>query len=115
MPRNNNWVCFACRVVIRKPSGITQLPKCPDCGSECFFLGHKVEVPNQRNLRAWRELHLDCRERELNRREKSSQEKVRRTHDIEQEIARIKALPENAGRRSYIKGLEAWLKKVSTK
>jgi hypothetical protein len=112
MPSNYNWVCFTCRVVIRRPSGISCVPNCPDCGSECFFLGHKVAVPNQRNKRAWRELHLDCRERELSRREKDSREKVRLTHDIEKEITRMNSLPSNAGRRSYIKGLEAWLDKV---
>ena len=46
MPASNyNWVCFDCRFVTRLSKTSRRLPKCAECGSDCYCLGYKVEIP----------------------------------------------------------------------
>lgn len=44
---NCNWVCFDCRFVTRQAKMSRHIPKCADCGSDCYCLGYKVEIPKK--------------------------------------------------------------------
>ena len=103
---NHNYVCFDCRTAIRYPKTAAAAPKCRECGEECFCLGYKVEIPKHDDIKAWRELRAECERRELACEESISLRGVRRQHFVEQEIRRLRNLPDNRDRNRQIKKLE---------
>ena|SRR5436189_3902069 len=102
---NYSWVCFECRLVVRQPKTAKRIPKCLACGSECYCLGYKVEIPKQEDARGWRRLRDDCRARELHWAEVKAVAKVREAHDAERRIAQLLALPTNKERSNLIEKL----------
>ena len=46
---NRKWLCFACRVAIRRPVN-AEKALCPACGQPCECIGHKMV----NDARPWR-------------------------------------------------------------
>ncbi len=114
MPVSNyNYVCFRCRTAIRHPQKSTSAPKCLACGEECFGLGSKVEIPRRTELRKWHALELECQRRTGAAADRRNLQKVRRQHFVEQEIRRLRELPENRDRNRHIKKLQAELQRIA--
>lgn len=90
---------------MRKTRPLARVPLCTSCGSECFNLGHKVEVPKKSDQGAWRELRDECRRRAMTAIDEAAVRKVRRKHATEKEIVRLSAMPENRDRTRQIKKL----------
>jgi hypothetical protein len=67
-----------------------------------FCLGYKVEVPKKEDVRGWRRLREDCRERELSSADARHVARVREQHEAERRIAQLAALPENKERAKLI-------------
>ena len=103
---NNNWVCFKCRMAKRQPKSLAQVPHCLDCESEMFCLGHKVKIPSKENVGAWKGLWEDSSKFERVIHVRRTIGRVRRVHETEREILRLKALPENPERSQYIASLK---------
>jgi len=103
---NHNYVCFECRTTIRHAKTAKKKPHCLSCGAECFNLGYKVEVPKHDDLRAWRELRAECERRAEVARQERAVRSVRKQHFLEQEINRMRQMPENRDRSRQIKQLE---------
>jgi hypothetical protein len=115
MPSNSNWVCFDCHLSIREPSSSGRTLKCLRCGGDCFNLGRKVAIPKKGDTRAWRKLHLDCRERQLSSMENRTKYQVHRIHSIERRVAKLKQLPASIGREKLIQNLESQLQIANVK
>jgi len=109
---NYNYVCFECRTAIRHPKTATHAPKCRDCGNECFCLGYKVEIPKHADIRSWRELLAECERRASYFEETIEFRGVRRQHFLEQEILRLRQMPDNRDRNRQIKKLEEELARI---
>ena len=108
---NYDWVCFDCRQSMRRP-GYDFDVRCSSCGEQAVCLGTKVEVPPKSKAARWKALHeqyLASGRWWAQYRYKAT---VRRTHDLEQEIARLSAMPENSGRQSRIKRLRTELASI---
>jgi len=110
---NHNYVCFECRTAIRYPKTAQEAPKCRECGAECFCLGYKVEIPKHDDIKAWRELRAECERRELASHETLTLRGVRRQHFVEQEIRRLREMPDNRDRNRQIKKLEEELARIT--
>jgi hypothetical protein len=87
---------------------------CAVCRRECVSLGYKIPAPRRSRPDEWQRLQsliaLWRRQRVAER----ARRRVRRTHDLEQEIARLEAMPSNPGRKSRIKRLKRCLSAVSS-
>jgi len=101
---NHNWVCFSCRLAVRRPSQAIAA-RCAACREQCVCLGHKIPIPPRTKLRQWRDLRnwvFRQRGEQLLRKERM---RVRTTHAIEQEIVRFEATPGDLGRKGTIRRL----------
>ena|SRR5690606_19995624 len=100
------WVCFDCRAAVRRNTAFAGEVPCPTCGKLCSYLGYKIPVPPKDKRREWSDLR-DQLARERSARDLAAEEAaVRRRHDLEQEIARLEALPANDGRSKAIQLLK---------
>lgn len=54
MPFHVTWVCFECRLSVRRP-GIAKKSDvmCPNCGKRCFCLWTEARIPPRQARRAW--------------------------------------------------------------
>jgi len=109
---NYNYVCFECRTAIRHPKAATEAPKCRDCGMGCFCLGYKVEVPKRDDIRSWLDLRAECERRTSVSEEAIEFSGVRRQHFLEQEILRLRQMPDNKDRNRQIKKFEEELARL---
>ena len=102
---NYAWVCFNCRVTVRR-HGTAKNVRCSTCALPCHCLGWQTPIPPKSKDKDWEALRENyfglLRERALN----SQVELVRHRHELEQEIRRLEAMPENTGRTSAIKKLK---------
>jgi hypothetical protein len=103
---NYNWVCFDCRFVTRQPKTSRRVPKCIECGSDCFCLGYKVEIPKRSDDRGWRALHRESRKRHLASADKRAIRRVREVHAAERRVAHLRSLGPNKDREKIIQELE---------
>ena len=92
---NHNWVCFDCRFVKRQPGHEHRIPKCNECGSDCFCIGHKVEIPKKSDMRGWKTLRLESRKRYFEWSERQAVWRVRQTHATERQIVHLHSLGPN--------------------
>lgn len=107
---NYNWVCFECRNTIRQAKTSRRIPRCPDCGADCYCLGYKVEIPRKSDARGWRRLHLDCRQRELAWSEQQAVKRVRDAHATERRIADLHSRGANRDRDKLLAELKQKLR-----
>lgn len=103
---NAVYVCWDCRVAIKADRDDVL---CPHCGGGCACIGRKIAVPAKSKVAEWREMrerfYAERRELALWR----QREHVNEVHALEQELARMKAMPDNPGRAVQIKLLEKQL------
>jgi hypothetical protein len=107
---NYNWACFECREAVRR--GIATYSRrvaCPKCGATTRFLGDKIPIPPKRDAKSWLALRSQLAKAQRDRAMKRFEANVRRRHDLEQEIVRLRSLPTNAGRQQAIKFLRKQL------
>ncbi len=108
---NYAWVCFSCHMAVRRPGTATDV-KCPSCGLLCECIGHKTPIPPKSKPKAWEALRQSffnsLRERIANQ----ESMRVRRVHNLEQEIEKLESLPKNTGRSQAVKVLKIRLGKV---
>jgi hypothetical protein len=67
-----------------------------------FCLGYKVEVPKKEDVRGWRRLRDECRERAIVAAGIGSVARVREQHAAERRISELLALPPNRERAKLI-------------
>ena len=108
---NRKWLCFACRIAIRRPVNADKV-LCPACGQPCECIGHKIPVPPKAKIRAWDELRIRFYQARREYLLAVEKHRVRQIHDLEQEISRLAAMPENAGRQVAIKQLKKRLEAI---
>src|SRR4051794_32496169 len=104
---NYAWVCFSCRRAVRR-QGRSSNVRCPNCAQPCECLGSKVPIPprSKAKAKAWEQL---CVRFYRFRREsllRAHKNRVRLTHDLEREIARLEAMTQNQGRSETISCLK---------
>ena len=99
---NHNWVCFDCHFVKRQPKTAKRVPKCPECGSDCFCLGYKVEIPKKSDTSGWSKLRAECQRRHLASSDMQAIRRVREAHTAERQIARLRTLGPNKDREKII-------------
>lgn len=108
---NHNWVCFECRFSIRQKKYTDHIPKCLECGRDCYCLGYKVEIPKRGERKRWNEIKEESDRRDLEMSALDDRQKVRRRHALEKEIVKLEAMEPNEGRKSHIKKLKRDLAK----
>lgn len=107
-----NFVCFKCRVAVRREPYSGDAVVCPTCGEECRNIGYKILVPPKSKSEAWRQLH----EQYFGERRKILEDavavSVRGKHNLEKEIAKLEARAENEGRAREIRRLRRRLESL---
>jgi hypothetical protein len=102
---NKKWVCFGCRVAVRRPQSDKAEVLCSECGKPCSYIGYKIPVPPKGKVREWKllqeQLHSERSRKEI----AITKSQVRRKHELEQEIVRLEAMPKNEGRTKAVKQL----------
>ena len=92
---NATWVCFDCRQAVRRPEYMVEVIACPRCGQPMGYLGDKIRIPTQRQIKAWRRLwkSIYSSPRPITK----IPEQLRSWHvtRLEAEIARLEAMPKN--------------------
>ena len=118
---NGTWVCFECRLAVRRPTwrlvtylrpwliGSTDVGKvrCAKCRESCHFLGPTIEIPPKQDVAAWNRLREQVAEVHNTAADERFKESVRRRHDLEQRIRELETRPANSGRDALIKKLRA--------
>ncbi len=104
------WVCFDCREAVRRDTQYLGAVPCSKCAKPCRYLGYKIPVPPKRDLSTWEALRNQLNAEKLQRQERVFETGVRRRHALEQEIAKLEARPENAGRKAAVRELRKQLK-----
>jgi len=99
---NSSWICFDCRLAVRRPTQFVGEVVCPECGVGCWCLGYKIPVPPKRDARAWRQLQESQVAQQDAQVDAARQARVRSRHDLEQEIRRLEAMPSSPGRAKAI-------------
>jgi hypothetical protein len=102
--QNFTWVCFDCKASYRRGFTPSEV-RCGICGKECAYLGTKVPIPRRANVTGWAALRGRYFENEREYERQWYEARRQATHETEREIARLEALPPNAGRRSAVKRL----------
>lgn len=99
---NATWACFDCREAVRRPTQYAGDVPCPRCGQACTYLGTKIPLPPKRDAKAWQELRDELCQRRLADQDRAWRMRVRRRHQLEQQIAKLAAQPRNDGRAQKI-------------
>jgi uncharacterized Zn finger protein (UPF0148 family) len=100
------WVCFNCQTAVRRNTAFDGDVPCPTCGRSCSYLGYKIPVPPKSKSREWAALRDQLARERMQRELASDVSEVRDRHSLEQEIARLEALPVNEGRAKAIRLLQ---------
>lgn len=109
MPSNHNYVCFECRINLRRSKVASEAPRCPSCGNECSCLGYKIPIPPRHDERAWSELLDQSREQALRTLADRREENVRLVHELERQIVELSRRPSNPGRERTLSELRSRL------
>ena len=108
----HTWVCFTCRQRLRRSARGLSV-RCPSCGDQCEHLGTKIEAPPKSKVRAWSALREWYFARKRANIVMLEEQRVRRKHWLEREVAKHMLLTEDKQRRAYIRKLEEELAKIS--
>jgi len=109
----HKFICFKCRISVKRELHPETQVKCPSCGSKCEWIGVKIPVPPKKNIKAWESLKHQLLEEESSLIENNKIEHIKRKHEIEKEIQKLELKPENSGRLSLIKQLKKELKNIN--
>lgn len=110
---NKKWVCFGCRIAVRRSQNDDAPVLCSECGNSCAYLGYKIPVPPKSKIREWEQLQTQINQKEKETTVARIKVLVRRKHDLEQEIARLEAMPRNEGRAKAVKLLRKKLEALN--
>ncbi len=124
---NGNWVCFDCRKSRRIAYSrfVTFLRSwiigsvgdrsitCTSCQKPCRFLGHRIDIPDERDDRGWRKLAASINETYSMQRDGMAKLDTRRKHQIERRIIELQERPANADRDELILELQTELKELN--
>src|SRR5687768_8535882 len=99
------WVCFDCRAAVRRSTTFAGEVPCPTCGKLCSYLGYKVPVPHKDKAKDWSALRNQLSRERIQNDLAADIAAVRDRHALEQEIARLEAMPPNQGRAQAIRML----------
>lgn len=105
VPSHHNFVCFNCRVAVRRPKTIASAPPCALCGGKCRDIGYKIPVPPKEAVDAWVRLAASLQDSEDRRIVAQKQARVARMHELERRIERLSRLPTSDGRERTIRDL----------
>lgn len=100
------WVCFDCQIAVRRNTAFDGDVPCPNCGRSCSYLGYKIPVPPKAKNREWAALRAQLAYELMQKELASDVSAVRDRHALEQEIARLDALPANERRTRAIRLLQ---------
>lgn len=109
---NANWICFDCRVCVRRDPYEVQSVACPDCGKACRAVGTKVAIPPQRANRAWSRLLKWLNDQRHESMQVRYLARQRRRHQLERMLAEIAQRPLNRGLKTYQKELQQELNEL---
>ena len=112
VPSNHNYVCFECRVNVRRFALAEVAPLCPQCGRGCTDLGYKVPIPEKSDLVAWQRIEVDLREFKRRLLMTQEEERVATTHELERQIEDLESRPTNVGRERTIRDLRKRLQEL---
>ena len=112
MASNHNFVCFDCRVAVRRPKTSATAPLCSRCRNACRDIGYKIAVPSKKDTNGWKRLHATLRERERRRGRTLLKERVALIHELERRIERLSMLPTQPGRHRTIRELRKRLREA---
>ena len=99
------WVCFECRAAVRRSTAFAGEVSCPTCSKPCAYLGYKIPVPPKAKTREWAALHQQLSRERIQQELDAEASAVRHKHELEQEIARLEAMPANEGRAKAVRSL----------
>jgi DNA-directed RNA polymerase subunit RPC12/RpoP len=103
---NRKFVCFDCRVAVRRNANTTKAVLCPNCGKETVNIGYKIPIPPKTKVSEWQalreQIHLQITESVMNQHRNRAAE----IHALEKEIEKMASLPSNTGRESLLKELK---------
>ena len=103
---NRKFVCFDCRVSVRRDAHAQKVALCPHCGRETNNIGYKIPVPPKTKVSEWealrKQLHLEA----VASVELAQRHRVEEMHSLEKEIEKIESLSPNSGRDSLLKQLK---------
>ena len=116
---NGTWVCFDCRVAVRRPTwrhvtyarpwlvggtGAGNV-RCTHCGELCRFVGPTILVPRKGDVRGWARLRATTEFIHARAVDERYRRMVRRRHDLERRVRELMARPQSPGRDQLIKRL----------
>ena len=108
---NRDWVCFDCRIAVRRVAGIKGEVPCSGCGKPFWCFGYKITVPPKSKIKEWAALKASYFQSLREHERDEAKEQVRIVHNLEQEIVRLESLPSNKGRSDAINLLRRQLSK----
>jgi hypothetical protein len=100
---NKKWVCFRCRLAVRRAQGDHAAVLCSGCGEPCTYLGYKIPVPPKNKVREWEHLAAQLKRQENEAITENARTEVARQHELEREIARLEGMRGNEGRVRAVK------------
>ena|SRR5688572_8743089 len=103
------WICFDCRAAVRRSTAFAGEVPCPTCGKLCSYLGYKIPVPPKDKAKDWSALRDQLLRERMQKDLAAVVAAVRDRHALEQEIARLEAMPPNQGRAQAIRLLRCRL------
>ena len=109
MPSNYNYVCFECRINVRRSKVAREVPGCPNCGSRCRSLGYKIPIPRKSDPQMWARLAEQIRQQDSKRSLARRKSNVRELHKLERQVQELDRRPSNTGRARTIRELKRGL------
>lgn len=101
------YVCWDCRRASRLvPYLLEGDPRCPECRGVLERLSDKVEIPPRDDPRAWSALRRSRQAYDEAREERVAPLRVERIHELERRIDELRERPENADRARLIQDVE---------
>ena len=113
--RANTWVCFGCRVAVRRGAHGQPEAKCSACGEAAFNLGHRIRIPEKGDVAAWNALHEAVRKAISSRVTFDRLFAVRRRHELERRVATLEQRESTPQRVKALRSLRKLLAAESAK
>ena len=109
-----NFVCFDCRVAIRREAYDGEPVLCPGCGEMTHNIGYKTPVPPKNRQDSWDRLREEFFLNEQTDLEHRAKSGVRRIHALEKQIEKLESRPGNEGRAREIRRLRRRLDSIQS-